>query len=48
MGSSINLRLSTASPRQIDSHGRTAYLERFIHSEIYKAHPEVRAVVVFP
>ena len=25
--------------------GRTAYLERFIHSEIYKAHPEVRAVV---
>jgi hypothetical protein len=25
--------------------GRTAYLERFIHREIYKAHPEVRAVV---
>ena len=29
----------------IDARGRTAYLERFIHSEIYKAHPEVRAVV---
>jgi HCOMODA/2-hydroxy-3-carboxy-muconic semialdehyde decarboxylase len=29
----------------IDGRGRTAYLERFIHSEIYKAHPEVGAVV---
>jgi ribulose-5-phosphate 4-epimerase/fuculose-1-phosphate aldolase len=29
----------------IDARGRTAYLERFIHSEIYKAHTEVRAVV---
>ena len=29
----------------IDARGRTAYLERFIHSEIYKTHPEVRAVV---
>jgi ribulose-5-phosphate 4-epimerase/fuculose-1-phosphate aldolase len=28
-----------------DARGRTAYLERFIHSEIYKAHPDVRAVV---
>jgi ribulose-5-phosphate 4-epimerase/fuculose-1-phosphate aldolase len=25
--------------------GRAVYLERFIHSEIYKAHPEVKAVV---
>jgi HCOMODA/2-hydroxy-3-carboxy-muconic semialdehyde decarboxylase len=29
----------------IDAAGRTPYLERFIHSEIYRAHPEVRAVV---
>jgi ribulose-5-phosphate 4-epimerase/fuculose-1-phosphate aldolase len=29
----------------IDSRGRTAYLERFIHSEIYRVHPEVQAVV---
>ena len=29
----------------IDSMGRTVYLERFIHSEIYKAHPEIKAVV---
>lgn len=29
----------------IDARGRTAYLERFIHSEIYKANPEVRAIV---
>jgi len=29
----------------IDARGRIAYLERFIHSEIYKAHPEVRAIV---
>ena len=25
--------------------GRAVYLERFIHSEIYKAHPEIKAVV---
>jgi ribulose-5-phosphate 4-epimerase/fuculose-1-phosphate aldolase len=29
----------------IDARGRTPYLERFIHSEIYKAYPEVQAVV---
>jgi HCOMODA/2-hydroxy-3-carboxy-muconic semialdehyde decarboxylase len=29
----------------IDAHGRTPYLERFIHSEIYKAYPAVQAVV---
>ena len=29
----------------IDAQGRALYLERFIHSEIYKAHPEVKAVV---
>ena len=29
----------------VDGRGRTAYLERFIHGEIYKAQPEVRAVV---
>jgi ribulose-5-phosphate 4-epimerase/fuculose-1-phosphate aldolase len=29
----------------IDARGRTPYLERFIHSEIYKTRPEVRAVV---
>jgi HCOMODA/2-hydroxy-3-carboxy-muconic semialdehyde decarboxylase len=29
----------------IDPQGRAVYLERFIHSEIYKAHPEVNAVV---
>ena len=29
----------------IDAGGRTAYLERFIHSEIYRANPEVQAVV---
>jgi ribulose-5-phosphate 4-epimerase/fuculose-1-phosphate aldolase len=29
----------------IDARGRVSYLERFIHSEIYKARPEVRAVV---
>ena len=26
----------------IDPTGRAVYLERFIHSEIYKAHPEVK------
>ena len=29
----------------IDARGHTAYLERFIHSEIYRVHPEVQAVV---
>jgi HCOMODA/2-hydroxy-3-carboxy-muconic semialdehyde decarboxylase len=29
----------------LDAQGRALYLERFIHSEIYKAHPEVKAVV---
>jgi ribulose-5-phosphate 4-epimerase/fuculose-1-phosphate aldolase len=29
----------------LDARGRTAYLERFIHGEIYKAHPAVQAVV---
>lgn len=29
----------------IDAKGRAVYLERFIHSEIYKAHPEVMAIV---
>ena len=29
----------------VDGRGRTAYLERFIHGEIYRVHPEVQAVV---
>ena len=29
----------------IDAQGRTPYLERFIHSEIYKAYPAVQAMV---
>ena len=29
----------------IDAQGRALYLERFIHSEIYKTHPEVKAIV---
>jgi HCOMODA/2-hydroxy-3-carboxy-muconic semialdehyde decarboxylase len=29
----------------LDPRGRTLYAERFIHSEIYKAHPEVNAIV---
>ena len=29
----------------VDPKGRAVYLERFIHSEIYKAHPQVKAVV---
>src|SRR6516162_6412596 len=29
----------------LDPRGRPLYVERFIHSEIYKAHPEVNAVV---
>jgi ribulose-5-phosphate 4-epimerase/fuculose-1-phosphate aldolase len=30
--------------RPIDARGRTVYLERFIHSEIYKARPDVMAI----
>ena len=29
----------------VDPQGRTPYLERFIHSEIYRQRPEVRAIV---
>src|SRR5689334_13006954 len=29
----------------LDPRGRTLYVERFIHSEIYKAHPDIKAVV---
>ena len=29
----------------VDARGRAPYLERFIHSEIYKTHPEVKAIV---
>jgi HCOMODA/2-hydroxy-3-carboxy-muconic semialdehyde decarboxylase len=29
----------------VDGQGRTPYLERFIHSEIYKTRPEVQSVV---
>jgi HCOMODA/2-hydroxy-3-carboxy-muconic semialdehyde decarboxylase len=29
----------------LDPRGRTLYTERFIHSEIYKAHPEITAIV---
>jgi HCOMODA/2-hydroxy-3-carboxy-muconic semialdehyde decarboxylase len=29
----------------IDSRGRTPYLERFIHSEIYKVRPDVQSVI---
>jgi ribulose-5-phosphate 4-epimerase/fuculose-1-phosphate aldolase len=29
----------------VDARGRTPYLERFIHGEIYKARPDVKAVV---
>jgi ribulose-5-phosphate 4-epimerase/fuculose-1-phosphate aldolase len=29
----------------VDQHGRAIYLERFIHGEIYKLRPDVRAVV---
>jgi ribulose-5-phosphate 4-epimerase/fuculose-1-phosphate aldolase len=31
--------------RPVDSRGRATYLERFIHGEIYRARPDVRAVV---
>jgi HCOMODA/2-hydroxy-3-carboxy-muconic semialdehyde decarboxylase len=29
----------------VDARGRTSYLERFIHGEIYRARPDVRAIV---
>ena len=29
----------------LDPRGRTLYTERFIHSELYKAHPEITAIV---
>ena len=29
----------------LDPRGRTLYVERFIHSEIYKAYPEIKAIV---
>src|SRR3984957_10092536 len=29
----------------VDAHGRTPYLERFIHGEIYKVRPDVMAIV---
>jgi HCOMODA/2-hydroxy-3-carboxy-muconic semialdehyde decarboxylase len=29
----------------IEAHGRTSYLERFIHGELYKARPDVIAIV---
>lgn len=29
----------------VNANGRRVYLERFIHSEIYRAHPEIKAVV---
>lgn len=29
----------------VDARGRTSYLERFIHSEIYRARPDVHAIV---
>jgi ribulose-5-phosphate 4-epimerase/fuculose-1-phosphate aldolase len=29
----------------VDARGRTSYLERFIHGEIYRARPDVKAVV---
>jgi HCOMODA/2-hydroxy-3-carboxy-muconic semialdehyde decarboxylase len=29
----------------LDPRGRTLYVERFIHSEIYRTHPEISAIV---
>src|SRR3989442_14988803 len=29
----------------VDARGRTSYLERFIHGEIYKVRPDVKALV---
>jgi len=31
--------------RPVDARGRTAYLERFIHGEVYRARPDVKAIV---
>src|SRR5262249_9725192 len=29
----------------VDAHGRQSFLERFIHGEIYKARPDVKAII---
>ena len=34
-----------ANGEPIDARGRTSYLERFIHSEIYRLRPDVQAIV---
>jgi len=34
-----------ANGEPIDARGRTSYLERFIHSEIYRVRPDVQAIV---
>ena len=34
-----------ANGEPIDARGRTSYLERFIHSEIYRVRPDVNAIV---
>ena len=34
-----------ANGEPVDARGRTSYLERFIHSEIYRARPDVQAIV---
>ena len=31
--------------RPVDARGRTAYLERFIHGEVYRTRPDVKAIV---
>jgi len=31
--------------KPIDARGRSSYLERFIHSEIYKARPDVQSII---
>jgi HCOMODA/2-hydroxy-3-carboxy-muconic semialdehyde decarboxylase len=31
--------------KPVDPHGRTAYVEAFIHGEIYRARPDVKAVI---
>lgn len=38
----VELDLDSAA---VDAKGRALYLERFIHGEIYKARPDVRAIV---
>jgi HCOMODA/2-hydroxy-3-carboxy-muconic semialdehyde decarboxylase len=39
------MQFAIADGEPIDAAGRTPYLERFIHSEIYRARPDVVAVV---